>query len=124
VEDLILVLLFLWLVWNLISRVSTYSVTFPEFQYSESYFQQLIVSKFGTIHHEIISTNRNFTENFIYPSSMSDTPLLIPNYTQIFQLAQLAKEKVKVLITGEGADEIFGGYGIHLLPWKCGLGYL
>jgi len=91
-------------------KFNTYSASFENFAYSEHYYQNLVVADAKTIHHSFISTHENFFYDYTYTTSRSDTPHLIPNYTQIYQLAKIAKNEVKVLISGEGADELFGGY--------------
>jgi asparagine synthase (glutamine-hydrolysing) len=91
-------------------KFDTYSVSFENFAYSEDYYQNLVAKDSNTIHHNFISNHENFFDDFIFATSQSDTPHLIPNYTQIYQLAKIARNEVKILISGEGADEIFGGY--------------
>lgn len=89
---------------------NTYSASFENFVESEHYYQNLVVNNSKTIHHNFTSSHENFFYDYVYTTSKSDTPHLIPNYTQIYQLAKIAKNEVKVLISGEGADELFGGY--------------
>lgn len=91
-------------------KFNTYSASFENFADSEHYYQNLVVKDSNTIHHNFISNHENFFDDYIFTTSKSDTPHLIPNYTQIYQLAKTAKYEVKILISGEGADEVFGGY--------------
>jgi asparagine synthase (glutamine-hydrolysing) len=91
-------------------RFNTYSASFENFADSEHYYQNIIAKDSNTIHHNFISNHQNFFYDFIFSTSKSSTPHLIPNYTQIYQLSKTAKNEVKILISGEGADEVFGGY--------------
>jgi asparagine synthase (glutamine-hydrolysing) len=100
-------------------KVDTFSVVFDNYEHDERYYQQLVVNDCRTQHHEFVSNQENFFKDFLYTTFKGDTPLLIPNCTPIYQLAKLAKNYVKVLITGEGADELFGGYGrFRWTVWK------
>jgi len=91
-------------------KVSTFSVSFENYEYSEKYFQRLVVNDSKTDHYNFTSNHTNFIKDYILTTSNSNSPHLIPNFTQIFQLSTLAKDIVKVLMSGEGADEVFGGY--------------
>ena len=93
----------------------TYSVSFANYEYSEAYYQQLVVRDCGSHHHNFLSTHENYYADYVFTQSKASSPHFIANYTQIYQLARLAKSNVKVLLSGEGADEIFGGYGRFLL---------
>jgi len=91
-------------------QFNTYSASFENYADSEHYYQDLIVKDSNTIHHNFISNHENYFDDYIFTTSKSDTPHLIPNYTQIYQLSKIAKHEVKILLSGEGADEVFGGY--------------
>ena len=49
---------------------------------------------------------------------ISDEPVADPATYSQFRVAQAAGERVKVLLGGAGGDELFGGYGHYVLPWK------
>lgn len=73
---------------------------------------RIVAKYFGTRHHEYVYNNEeviNSLSDVIYHMETFDAPLIrsaIPNYF----LARLACKHVKVILTGEGADELFGGY--------------
>ncbi len=102
-------------------KFDTYSVSFQDYEYSEKYYQELVVKDCGTNHHNFVSTHENYFSDYVYSQSKASSPHIIPNYTQIYQLAKVAKNKVKVLLSGEGADEIFGGYGRFLIARRMQL---
>lgn len=90
--------------------VNTYSVGFSESDYDESSYAKIVSQQFGTSHHSIICTSEDFARNLPLAIWYNDEPLNHANSVPIFLICKLAKEKVTVLLTGEGADEIFAGY--------------
>jgi asparagine synthase (glutamine-hydrolysing) len=91
-------------------KANTFSVYFNNYEYSEQKYQKIVANDVRSNHIEYCSGHSDFFEDYIFSLSQSSAPHSIPNYTQVFQLSKIAKESVKVLISGEGADEIFGGY--------------
>lgn len=89
---------------------NTFSVYFNNYEHSEQIYQKIVSNEVQSNHIEFCSNHTNFFHDYIECISNSSSPHSIPNYTQVFQLAKKAKETVKVLISGEGADELFGGY--------------
>lgn len=71
-----------------------------------------VASALGTKHHECVYTSQDVAgalESVIYHLESYD-PALIRSAVPCYLLARLAAETVKVVLTGEGADELFGGY--------------
>lgn len=100
----------------------TYTVTFPSQQdqsFDESHFAREVARHCDFIHHEIPVDNASITEAFPHVVWLFDGMLDIPNAIPIHLLACEAKKDVSVLLTGEGADELFGGYG--KFSWGPGL---
>tara|TARA_X000001036_G_scaffold285702_1_gene265448 strand:+ start:6687 stop:8402 length:1716 start_codon:yes stop_codon:yes gene_type:complete len=93
-----------------IGNLNTYSIIYKDYKYDESSFQDIISKKFKTNKHTFEETENSYVESFSNASKFSHTPLLIPNYVSLFNLAKEAEKISKVVLTGEGADEIFGGY--------------
>lgn len=93
-----------------IGKLNTYSVIYKNYKYDESDFQDIISKKFKTNKHTFEETENSYVESFAKASKFSHNPLLIPNYVSLFNLAKEAEKISKVVLTGEGADEIFGGY--------------
>lgn len=65
---------------------------------------------------KLISTEEFFTE---FPKIMNhvDEPLSDPSSIALYFLCKLASENVKVVLSGEGSDELFGGYNIYKSPF-------
>ena len=94
------------------SRIKTYSIAFGEsYNYSEHKYQRLVSEHFNTEHTEVVIDHQKYFNSFIFALSKSSQPFQIPNQPLIYELALEAKKNVTVLISGEGADEVFGGYG-------------
>ena len=64
-------------------------------------------------HHEVLVTADDFRENWTKLSWHRDGPLSEPADVAVFKLAQLARRDVKVILSGEGSDELFAGYPKH-----------
>ena len=60
---------------------------------------------FSTTHHEVVVTADDFLNNWYKLSWYRDGPLSEPADVAIYRLAQLAREQVKVVLSGEGSDE-------------------
>jgi asparagine synthase (glutamine-hydrolysing) len=98
------------------AAVNTYSVGFDEEGWDESRFARLAAAHCGTDHHEIRVSEARFAELLPKLIWHHDLPLNFANSVHIFAVSELAKRDVKVVLTGEGADELFGGYPRYYLP--------
>jgi len=89
----------------------TFSVGFGEDSpLNETVFARKLAGQFGTIHHEIQVTADEMLQSLPGIIDRLDAPLadyaIIPTYV----MSKFAAEHVKVVLSGEGADELFGGY--------------
>jgi asparagine synthase (glutamine-hydrolysing) len=96
--------------------LNTYSVGFNEPRYNELPYAGLLSQRYQTNHHELRMTNQEFAETLPKLIWFNDAPVDQPNSVPIYLICSLAKETVTVLLTGEGADELFGGYPRYLVP--------
>lgn len=92
---------------NLLESVS---IVFKEKGYSEEYYIDKVASRNNIISHKFLLDSRSYLDAFEDASWHLDAPLNHPNTIAIYLLSQRAKEFVTVLLSGEGADELFGGY--------------
>jgi asparagine synthase (glutamine-hydrolysing) len=90
----------------------TFSVGFPTF--SELSYANLVSEHLGTTQHDLIITDELVLRNIDRIAWHYDEPLGDPAIINVFLLAQEARKYVKVVLAGEGGDELFGGY--HLYP--------
>jgi asparagine synthase (glutamine-hydrolysing) len=96
------------------STVNTFSVGFGEDGYSELAYAAEVAKHFGTRHHEIIVDHRDIVERLPRLVAFRDAPVAEPSDVPIHLLACEAARSVKMVLTGEGSDEILGGYPKHV----------
>lgn len=100
------------------SSVDTFSAGFGDPRFDELPFARQVSGLLGTHHHEVVVGPEDFVE--LWPSLTwhRDAPISEPADVAVFRLAQLARESVKVIISGEGSDELFAGYPKYRAePW-------
>lgn len=95
------------------SRLSSFSVTFESKEFDESAEQQEMVRALGTEHASIVSTAASIAKSFPDVVRHAERPVLRTAPAPLFALASLVRKNgFKVVLTGEGADEVFAGYDI------------
>jgi asparagine synthase (glutamine-hydrolysing) len=97
-----------------VCQLKTFSVGFSEAHLSELSAARAVADRLGTDHHEIYveSCPADLVCKLMWHM---DEPSADPAIVPTFLVSQLARQSVKVVLTGEGGDEIFGGYPYHLL---------
>jgi asparagine synthase (glutamine-hydrolysing) len=96
------------------SNVKTFSVGFGEDSYSELAYAGEVANHFGTQHHELVVDHRDIMERLPKLVAFRDAPVSEPSDIPINMLATEAAKSVKMVLTGEGSDEILGGYPKHV----------
>ena len=91
--------------------IKTFSVGFREREANELEYARLVAKKFGTDHHEITITPEQFFEALPKLVWHEDEPIGFIASVPLYFVSKLAQEHVKVVLTGEGADETLAGYG-------------
>lgn len=89
--------------------IKTYSVGFDT-GFSEASYASRVARHLGTDHHELTVGASDFLRTIPAALWSRETPISEPSDVPIYLLAQLAREKVTVVLSGEGADEAFAGY--------------
>ncbi len=93
--------------------LQTFSVSFEDGNYDESAYQKEMSSVLGTEHHELRCTYGDICLDFPKVIWHTEKPIIRTAPTPLFMLSKLVRESnFKVVLTGEGADEILGGYDI------------
>ncbi len=101
----------------------TFSVGFAGYEKDESVWAAEVGKHLGTIHHAVPYTERDFLSDLAFCTYLHDEPLNHANSLPMYKLCREARRYVTVLLTGEGADELFGGYSWHRRLWRlAGLG--
>ena len=91
----------------------TFSLTFEDDEFDESAHQQQLVDHLGTQHSQVRCTRADIAAGFPRALWHAESPILRTAPTPLMMLSGLVREQgYKVVLTGEGADEVFGGYDI------------
>jgi asparagine synthase (glutamine-hydrolysing) len=91
----------------------TFSITFDDPEFDERAYQHDLVAALGTVHHEMRCGRDDIARVFPDVVWHTETPLLRTSPAPLYLLSRLVRESgYKVVLTGEGADEVFGGYDI------------
>lgn len=91
--------------------IKTFSVGFRERAANEFEYSRLVAERFGTDHHEITITPEQFFAALPSLVWHEDEPIGFIASVPLYFVSKLAREHVKVVLTGEGADETLAGYG-------------
>ncbi len=91
--------------------VKTFTIGFIEDGYNEFKYAKLVSQKYKTEHHEIVFTKESYIENMQTLIKFKDLPLGVINEPSLYAMSKALKEHITVVLSGEGADEVFGGYG-------------
>ncbi|HEV7138919.1 MAG TPA: asparagine synthase (glutamine-hydrolyzing) [Steroidobacteraceae bacterium] len=100
--------------------VKTFSVGFTESAYSELSFARTIATQFHTDHHELTVSQDHLMEHLPALVRYRDAPVAEPSDIPIYLLSREARRTVKMVLTGEGADEFLGGYPKHVFERYAG----
>jgi asparagine synthase (glutamine-hydrolysing) len=96
-----------------LGRLRTFSVGYREAAYSELYYARVIAQQFDTDHHELVVGPREFLENWPIAVLRRGAPVTEASDIPILMLSKIASSTVKMVLTGEGSDELMGGYPKH-----------
>lgn len=91
--------------------VKTFSIGFPAKGYNENPFAELVSRHCSTVHRSIVLSQEDYLDLLVSTIRIKDAPLSIPHEIALYQMSRELKKDVTVVISGEGADELFGGYG-------------
>ena len=91
--------------------IKTFNIGFYQQDFNEFDFAQQVANRFHTDHHEIRLQSTEYIEKLPDVIRFRDAPLSAPNEVPLFVLSQELKKHITVVLSGEGADELFGGYG-------------
>ena len=95
----------------------TFTVGFENKQYSEIDYAKDLSQKINTKNINKIITKKEYFDKISDIMYYMDEPLADPSCIALYFVANIASQNVKVALSGEGADEIFGGYNIYAEPY-------
>ena len=90
--------------------VETFAVGYTEAAYSELGYARQVAQRIGTDHHEVVVSRQEFFDALPRLIWHEDEPIVWPSSVSLYFVSRLASERVKVVLTGEGSDELFAGY--------------
>jgi asparagine synthase (glutamine-hydrolysing) len=94
-------------------RVATFTVSFGERSFDEARQARLVAQHYGTDHHELV-LEPDAARLLPELADAFDEPLGDSSALPAYLVSRLAAEHVKVVLSGEGADELFGGYETYV----------
>jgi len=93
--------------------LNTFSIGFESAEFDETGFQQSVARQLETVHRSITCKNTDIADHFARVLWHTEIPILRTGAVPMFLLSGLVNDHgIKVVITGEGADEFLGGYNI------------
>jgi len=97
-----------------VDKVHTFSAQFAEASYDESGDAAVLARKMRTRHVPVLTDEETLLDALQSVSARVAEPLADPAILPTYLLARAAREHVKVILSGEGADELFGGYPTYI----------
>lgn len=90
--------------------VNSFSIKFEESSFDESHYAQLVAKQLGIKHHDLVLTSKMAVELVPKIVDFLDEPFGDSSLIPTFLLSKFAREHVKVVLGGDGGDELFAGY--------------
>lgn len=95
-------------------ELHSFSIGLAEPEWNEFPYSRLMAERLNTTHHELVFTEEDFCKALPTATYYYDEPINHSHSVPMMLLAEEANKYVKVLMSGEGSDEIFGGYRRYL----------
>ncbi|MBA6336425.1 asparagine synthase (glutamine-hydrolyzing) [Colwellia sp. BRX8-7] len=91
--------------------IKTYTIGFSEEGYNEFEYADCVAKRYQTDHKAINIDATEYFDTLNKLVAFKDAPLSVPNEVPLYLMSKELKKDITVVLSGEGADEIFGGYG-------------
>ena len=100
---------------RLTNKLRTFSIGYNDEEYDESRYAEKIASHIGSNHLTKIVTEKEMLEVIPYIPQIWDEPFADSSQIPTYLVSKMASEHVKVVLSGDGGDELFAGYNRHNL---------
>ena len=94
--------------------VRTFAIGFDEKGFNEFEYSDMVAAAWGTNHTQIVIGEDDYFAALDDVIMYKDGPLSVPNEVPLYLMSGVLKEDISVVLSGEGSDELFGGYGVIL----------
>lgn len=91
--------------------IKTFTIGFQEKGFNEFGYARQVAEYCQTDHKEIVLDADEYLSDLLKMIRIKDAPLAVPNEIALHKLSKILKQDITVVLSGEGADELFGGYG-------------
>lgn len=92
-------------------RLDTFTIGFKETGFNEFKYADIVAKFCGANHHQIMLSAENYLDTIDKLILFKDAPLAVPNEVPLYLMSRELKHYITVVMSGEGADELFCGYG-------------
>lgn len=102
-------------------NLKTFSISFEDKSFDEAPFAEVVAKKIGSKHTTDTFGSKDVIDSFEKITGLLDEPFADPSLFPTFKLAKITRKHVKVALSGDGGDELFGGYPTyfgHLVAQK------
>jgi asparagine synthase (glutamine-hydrolysing) len=90
--------------------IQTFNIGFKEKEHNEAHLAKMMAEKFDYEFHTMQLEGKKLHDQLISSTYFQDEPIMHLSEPHLLAVSQMAKPSVKVLLSGEGADELMGGY--------------
>ena len=105
---------------NSMEKPKTFTVGFKDSSYDESKYARAISKHLSTDHTEVLLEEDDCKDVIPQISKIYDEPFADSSQIPTYFISKIARKDVKVVLTGDGADELFGGYNRYIHSRKFG----
>jgi len=95
-------------------NINSFSVNFPEKTFNEEPYSTLVARRFRTHHHVLTADKPTMHQALMMLAEYLDEPVADPAVIPTYMISRFAREHIKVALSGEGSDELFGGYPTYM----------
>lgn len=100
-------------------RVNTYTVGFEEKEFDERILAKKVAEKFNTNHHELVAKDFHIPDLIEKLVDYIGEPHADPSIIPTFIVSQAISKNIKVALSGDGGDELFGGYNDYFIRYNA-----